>query len=202
MGPDGPIGPDGNTSKGRWISINGNNVSLAAGSFVTGGGFLGTDYTSEAQKELITGIRIAKTDYYPVAQDLEQWLLFCDVGATLYIRGVGTDRVDEISYYEVVYAPFLYNNNNEVYFLVSHIDSNWDALGNPLLTGSDYLDDKEYYIGYINNNTSSTSANAVRYATTGHATTPTSGKFSLTNGGGAGVLYGWQGSFNYSFKSN
>ena len=64
--------------------------------------------------------------------------------------------------------------------------------GNPLLTGSDYLDDKEYYIGYINNNTSSTSANAVRYATAGHATTPTSGKFSLTNGGGAGVLYGWQ----------
>ena len=173
-------------------------VSIAPGYFATGVGFLGTVYNNTVKdKELVTGLRIQKTDNYPVSQDLKQWLLFCDVGATLYIRGasvIGSDKVDEVAYYEVIYAPFEYNGGNEVYFIVNHIDSNYDATQG---TGNDYIPAQNYHIGYINNNSSSVSANAVRFNTAG-INTPDSGQFALKEEDGS-VNPGWQGATQLHF---
>ena len=53
-----------------------------------------------------------------VQADLEEWLLFCDVGSTIYIRAV--NDVHEVAYYQVTNRyPY---NNNEVKYNVIYID--------------------------------------------------------------------------------
>ena len=65
-----------------------------------------------------------------VQADLEEWLMFCDVGSTIYIRGV--NDVHEVAYYQVTNR---YNyNNNEVKYNVIYIDgdaSNLPPNNNP-----------------------------------------------------------------------
>ena len=59
----------------------------------------GLSVTNQTQKSLVTGIRIDTDDLNPVTPDLEQWLLFCDVGSIMYIRRV--NQINEVPYYEV-----------------------------------------------------------------------------------------------------
>ena len=101
--------------------------------------------------------------------------MFCDVGSTIYIRGV--NDVHEVAYYQVTNR---YNyNNNEVKYNVIYIDgdaSNLPPNNNP----NEFIQDKQYYIGYINNTTVS-AMNGARWVSDGNSTPSALGRFSLAS---------------------
>ena len=175
MGPQGPtgfgIGFDGNSSMWKWTTWPGMGTNY----FTTHTGNLGISVINAQLKDQVTAIRINKTDDVTVQADLIEWLLFCDVGSTIYIRGV--NDVHEVAYYQVTNRyPY---NNNEVKYNVIYIDgdvANLPPNNNP----NEFIQDKQYYIGYINNTTVS-AMNGARWISDGNNTPSALGRFSLTS---------------------
>ena len=148
---------------------------MGNGKFTTGTGLFGLSAIQQTQKSLVTGIRIDTDDLNPVTPDLEQWLLFCDVGSIMYIRRV--NQINEVAYYEVTNRT-IFNNGNEVKYFVNYIDSD-DIPTGP----GTFSNNTEYYIGYINTSANSPN-NAARWISSGVpsgvGSTPTAGKFTIT----------------------
>jgi hypothetical protein len=140
-GVDGTIGFDGNSSMWKWSN---NPLVLGAGKFITLTGAWGNSTTNVTQKDQITGIRIRHEDDVAVTPELEQWLLFCNVGSILYIRRV--DKVQEVAYYEV--TNVINYGLSTVRYLVNYIDGD----GTPpagIPDENTYINDEQYYIGYV-----------------------------------------------------
>ena len=188
-GPQGQIGFDGNSSMWTYTS---NPLSNTTNKFTTGTGLGGISALNLTQKSAVTGIRINITDGVVVTPDLEQWLLFCDVDSIIYIRAVG--QVNEVAYYSVINRQ-LWNSNTEVKFVVNYIDGDNQAVGT--YPGDTFVNNKDYYIGYINTSPNSP-ANGARWASISTPndidTYPTPGTFSLRTpawNGAVPQLGGW-----------
>ena len=162
----GTIGFDGNSSMWKWSN---NPIALGSGKFTTLTGAWGNSLTNFDQKDQITGIRIRHQDNVAVTPNLLQWLLFCNVGSILYIRRV--DKVQEVAYYEV--TNVINYGLNMVRYLVNYIDGDGTpSAGIPF--ENTYINDEQYYIGYIPSNTLPP-ANAVTFISAGEeaVSTPT-----------------------------
>ena len=141
-GAQGPIGFDGNSSMWKWT--NANLGFMVPGSFNTLLGGPWSVPTNSSDKETTTSIRIRIDDDVAVTPELEQWLLFCDVGSILYIRRV--DKVQEVAYYQVTNVTMF--GTSIVRYLVTYIDGD----GTPAAGITDentYISNAQYYIGYI-----------------------------------------------------
>ena len=131
MGPQGFRGYDANSS--MW-SYN-TQLVMGNGEFAVGTGLFGLSMTNV--KSLVNGIRINKNDL--LGTNLQEWLLFCDVGSIIFIRAV--DDPQEVAYYSVSNRIDSFNNGNEVKFLVTYIDGDQN---------DQFQINKDYYIGFVN----------------------------------------------------
>jgi len=152
----GTIGFDGNSSVWKWSN---NPIALGAGKFATLTGAWGNSITNFDKKDQITGIRIRHEDDVGTTPELEQWLLFCNEGSILYIRRV--DKVQQVAYYQV--TNVINYGLNTVRYLVDYIDGDGTpSAGIP--EENTYINDAQYYIGYIPANNLSPDANRASYS--------------------------------------
>ena len=154
-----------------------NPLSNTTNKFTTGTGPGGISALNMTQKNQVTGIRVNITDDVTVTPDLQQWLLFCDVDSIIYIRAVG--QVNEVAYYKVTSRQLWYGGT-EVKFVVDYIDGDNQVVGT--YPGNTFINNKQYYIGYINTSPNSP-ANGARWASMSTPTSISAVPGNTANGG-------------------
>ena len=136
-----------------------NPVALGAGKFATLTGAWGNSIENFDKKDQITGIRIRYEDDVGTTPELKQWLLFCNEGSILYIRRV--DKVQQVAYYQV--TNVINYGLNTVRYLVDYIDGDGTPVAG-IPEENTYINDAQYYIGYIPANNLSPDANLASYS--------------------------------------